>query len=76
MAEDLGTAKLPFGLGSLDLTNPTSAVAMIVALILGATVWNMSDQIGSNFARRVNNFLGNFLPGGNPASSDGPVEGV
>jgi hypothetical protein len=76
MAEDLGTAKLPFGLGKLDLTNPGSAVTMIVALVLGATVWNMSDSIGQNLASRVNNFLGNFLPGGNPATSDGPVEGV
>ena len=76
MAEDLGTAKLPFGMGKIDFTNPMSAIMAIVALILGALAWNMADAIGANYAQRVNNFLGNFLPGGNPASSNGPVEGV
>jgi hypothetical protein len=50
-------AKLPFGMGSIDFTNPMSAVVMFVALTLGFVVYHMTDGIGNQLAQRINSFI-------------------
>lgn len=69
--EDATDAQLPFGMGSVDLTNPMAALALIVSLILGATIWNMTDSIGANLASQLNSAIGRISPIGNPADSSG-----
>ena len=69
--EDATEAQLPFGMGAVDLTNPVAALALIVSLILGATIWNMTDSIGANFAESLNSYIGQFSPIGNPAEDGG-----
>jgi len=55
--EEATNAKLPFGMGEVDLTNPVMVAAIVVALTAGATLWNMADSIGAEFASRINTFL-------------------
>jgi len=71
--EDLGEATVPYSDETVDLTNPMAILSIVVSLILGFTLWNMTDSIGANLAARLNSTLGRFLPGGNPAggSSEG-----
>lgn len=64
-------ARLPFGLGRLDLTD-TSSIWVLVALILGAVVWAVSRAIGEEIADDVLGFIGRFVPGATPAGSQGP----
>jgi len=76
--DDATDAKLPFGLGEVDLTDPAALFATVIALIAGATIWNMADSIGQNAASTVNQFLGTIL-GTNPATGqdgDGGTGGV
>lgn len=67
--EDATDAKLPFGLGEVDLTDPMALIATVFALIAGATIWNMADGIGQNAASYVNSILGNII-GQNPATGE------
>jgi hypothetical protein len=55
---------------TIDFGEPGSALATVVLLILGMTVFAMSRDIGDELASSVNNFLGN-LTGVNPAGDDG-----
>jgi hypothetical protein len=76
--QELTEAKIPFLNEEVDLLS-TQAIFMVVALILGFTIFNMADSIGDNLAGKVNAFLGAFLPGGNPATegneNSGPAFG-
>lgn len=72
--EDAGEFPLPFGMGKIDITSPTSAAVMIVALIGGATVWNMAEGIGQNLASKVNSQIGNII-GMNPATGESAETG-
>ena len=65
--EDATDAQLPYGLGSVSLTDPVALVTLAISLIAGMTLWNMADSIGSNFAARINGLLGGIL-GTNPAT--------
>lgn len=60
-------ARLPFGMGTVDLTNPGTLVAVAVSLIAGFALFHMSDSIGDYVADRLNQFLGGVL-GFNPAT--------
>jgi len=44
---------IPFVGESLDFTQPGQALMVVVALIAGATVWNMTDKIGASAANRL-----------------------
>lgn len=72
--EDAAEFTLPFGMGSIDMTSPASAVVAIVALIGGATLWNMANGIGQNAADKVNSFIGNII-GMNPATGESAETG-
>lgn len=61
-------AKLPFGMGTVDLTS-TGAVFTIVSLVLGFAVFSMTESIGGYVAARANSFLGNFI-GFNPGTGN------
>jgi len=75
--EEVTEFKLPFGMGRLDVSNPMTALVTAVAMVGGFTVYHMTSQIGSNLANDANDFVGRFLPGGNPATGDsGGVPGV
>jgi|GEM_PF-2517428 len=67
--EEATNARLPFGMGEVDITNPLMVAAFVIALTLGATFWNMADSIGQNFANYINATLGNIL-GQNPATGE------
>jgi hypothetical protein len=61
-------ARLPFGMGEVDLTS-TAAIWTIVAMILGFTVFSMTESIGGYLASQANSALGNVL-GFNPATGN------
>jgi hypothetical protein len=74
MAAEPTEAKIPFMSESVDLTDPKAVLSIVVALIAGFTLWNMTDDIGQNLASRVNSAIGAVI-GVNPStgeSSDGP----
>jgi hypothetical protein len=52
--EEATDVPIPFVGESVDLTNPVMVGAVVFALIAGATLWNMAENIGSNFANRIN----------------------
>jgi hypothetical protein len=58
--EEATEAPIPFVGKSVDLTNPTMLFAVTVAMVAGATLWNMADSIGANLAARINSFLANL----------------
>lgn len=63
-------------IGEVQIDGFTGLAVLVIGLLAGSTLWNMTDDIGGNLAARINNFIGQFLPGGNPASSSdnsGPV---
>jgi ABC-type amino acid transport system permease subunit len=62
-------ATLPFGMGSVDLTSPMAVLAMVVSLIFGFTIFNMTGSIGEYLAQRANSIVGSVL-GFNPASGE------
>ncbi|MCD2199088.1 hypothetical protein LPA44_04135 [Halobacterium sp. KA-4] len=64
--EEATEAKLPFGMGSIDLFS-TGGVLAVVAIILGATVWNFADAVGQTLANRVAQAFQAFT-GYNPAT--------
>lgn len=72
--EEATNARLPFGMGEVDLTNPVMVAALVVALTAGATLWNMADSIGANLAQNFNSFLGNII-GQNPATGNSTDNG-
>ena len=53
-AEEVTEAQLPFGMGSIDFSNPLMAVVGIVTLITGFAVFNMTQSIGEMVGSRVN----------------------
>jgi hypothetical protein len=55
-------------MGKVDLTS-ISGLLVVIALILGAMVWHVADAVGSNLAIQALSWLGQFLPGGNPATA-------
>lgn len=66
--EEATDAQLPFGMGEVDLTS-VSAIFAIIALTLGAMLWNVADRVGANLADSALETTGQYLPGGNPATS-------
>lgn len=52
-------ATLPFGMGSVDLTSPMAVVTMVISLIAGFTLFNMTGSIGQFVAQRINQFIAN-----------------
>jgi hypothetical protein len=70
--EEATNAKLPFGMGEVDLTNPVMVVALAIALTAGATMWNMADSIGAGFASRINAWLAGLTNTDVGGSSSGP----
>lgn len=64
--EDAAEARVPFISEEVNLLS-TDVVFLVVSLIAGMTIWNMSDSIGENLAARVNSFIGNMI-GTNPAT--------
>ena len=74
--EEVNTIYIPF-IGEYEIDSLSAVVLLVLGLIAGSTVWNMTDSIGSNLASTVNAVLGGFLPGGNPAQAgDSEVPGV
>jgi xanthosine utilization system XapX-like protein len=74
MLEEATDFQLPFGMGTVDVSNPASAVVAIVALVGGMTVWNMTDDIGENLAAQVNSMIGSVI-GRNPATGQSEETG-
>jgi hypothetical protein len=72
VVEEATEARLPFGMGKVDLTS-AAAVGTILAMILGFAVFSMTQDIGSYVGSRVNSALGDVI-GFNPAT--GQDEGV
>jgi len=68
MASEATEAKLPFGMGSVDLTS-TGAVFTIVSLILGFAVFSMTQSIGDYVGARANNALAGVI-GVDPTSGE------
>jgi len=74
MAEEATNAKLPFGMGNIDLTS-AGAVFTIVSLILGFAVFSMTQSIGSYLGDRANSLLGDVI-GTNPATGEDADSGL
>ncbi len=77
MAAEPTEAKIPFIGETVDLTDPMAVVYLVISLIAGFTLFNMSDGIGQFAADRVNSALSTVF-GFNPStgeSNSGP-EGV
>jgi hypothetical protein len=74
--EQATEAKLPFGMGEVDLTAPMSVVGMFLALVFGAIMWNAADRIGSRQADRVINWIERNLPMGGEATGSGGSTGA
>lgn len=55
--EDATEAKLPFGLGEIDLTNPVQALVMLTAVTLGFVAYHLTDSIGNQGANWLSNKL-------------------
>ena len=73
--EEANTIYLPF-VGEYEVESAAGVLLLVVGLIGGATVWNMTDSIGNNLASSVNSFLGNLI-GFNPATGqDSGADGV
>ncbi|AUV82071.1 hypothetical protein C2R22_10765 [Salinigranum rubrum] len=70
--EEANTIYLPF-VGEYEVESAMGMILLVAGLIGGATVWNMADGIGQNFATKVNSTLGSIL-GTNPAT--GQEEGA
>ena len=68
VVEEATEARLPFGMGKVDLTS-MAAVGTILAMILGFAVFSMTQSIGDYVGSRVNNALAGVL-GFNPATGD------
>jgi hypothetical protein len=66
--EEATEARLPFGMGNIDLTS-ISGVFAVVALILGFIVYHMTDRIGQRGADWVNSQIG-AVTGSNPATGE------
>jgi len=67
-------APVPFYGRSVDLTEPTQLVVMVGLFIAGATLYHMTDAVGSTIGNALNSALGGVL-GVNPATGsadDGP----
>ena len=67
-AEEVTEARLPFGMGNVDLLS-MEAVFTLVSLILGFAVYHMTDGIGQRVAGAANSFIGQFT-GSNPATGE------
>lgn len=78
MLEEVTEAKIPFLGDEVDLMS-VSAVFTLLALVFGFALWHIADAVGSNLAQKGLTYLGQYLPGGNPATasndSDGPAFG-
>lgn len=74
--EQATEAKLPFGMGEVDLTSPMAALGMFIALVFGAILWNAADRIGSRQADRAVNWIETNLPMGGEATGSGGSTGA
>ncbi|MWG36949.1 hypothetical protein [Halomarina oriensis] len=75
--EKATTAKMPYGLGDVNLLS-AEGMMMILAITIGFVVFHATSAVGANVGNSVLDTAGQFLPGGNPAQSgnnDAP-EGV
>lgn len=68
-AEEVTEAQLPFGMGSIDFSNPKMAVFAIISLVLGFSIFSIASGFGDVVAARVNNQIQRLT--GVSASSDG-----
>jgi hypothetical protein len=76
MAAEPTEATIPFIGETVDLTNPMAVIYLAISLIAGFTLFNMSDDIGSYAASRVNSALSAII-GFNPSTGDdGSADGV
>jgi hypothetical protein len=66
--DDASKAKLPFGMGEVDLFS-ARAVIMAITLTFGMMIYSVAQMVGQQFANRVLAMLGQVLPGGNPATA-------
>lgn len=73
--EEATEAPIPFVGKSVDFTNPVLVAAVMVAMIAGATLWNMADSIGASFASRINTFLAGLTGGNVGGQSSGTTFG-
>lgn len=55
VAEEVTEAQLPFGMGSIDFSNPMTAALAIVSLVLGFAVFSIANGFGDAVASRVQN---------------------
>jgi len=69
-AKEATEATLPFGMGSVDLTDPAMVVVTAISLIAGFTLFSMASDVGNNFASRINSALAGLI-GFNPATGEG-----
>lgn len=73
VVEEVTEVNVPFVDEEFNLFS-IEAVVVIVSLILGATVWNMTDSIGAYAAQRLNSLLANIL-GFNPSNGNSSDNG-
>lgn len=59
VAEEVTEAQLPFGMGSIDFSNPLKAGLAIVGLVLGFAVFSIANGFGDVVASRINQVVGN-----------------
>ena len=77
--EEVTDGEVPFLGLDYDLTSPTAMAAVVVTAIIAMTIYSMASQIGGHLATRINQFIGQVSPWGNPATgqseSSGPAFG-
>lgn len=66
--EEVNTVYIPL-IGEYEIDSAGALAVLVVGLIGGSTLMNMTEPIGANFGSMLNSFIGQFLPGGNPANS-------
>jgi len=66
--QDVTEARIPFVDERVDLLS-AEAVILVVSLILGMTIWQMTGDIGSTLASKLNQLIGSIV-GTNPGTGE------
>lgn len=56
-AEEVTEFTLPFGMGSIDFSNPVMASMAIVSLIGGFAVFSMTRDLGEQVGQKANSII-------------------
>ena len=66
--EEAKTFYIPF-VGEVEIDSLSTLAFLLVGLIGGSTLWNMTDSIGERGAAWLNSFVGSII-GQNPATGE------